>query len=151
MDSVDCSKNTRTSLKKHGTLAQVAKGLGEGAYVIIHKGHAFGLLVVDGKAFTVDYGKGNAARRIVWTCTQLTGLDARKLLNSFQNPQDRLFGGFSKGAYMEALERRVVAYTSDTNAHILKTAQDSREFVRAHGMDPMIPDTLWDEIHALQD
>ena len=82
-DAVDCSSNTSYSLEKHGTLARTARNLDEGAYVIIHKGHAFGLLVVDNVAYTVDYGKGNAARRIVWTCTRLDSVDAREVLAKF--------------------------------------------------------------------
>lgn len=82
-DAVDVSGNTGYNLVKHGTLAQTVRNLDEGAYVIIHKGHAFGVLVVDGVAYTVDYGKGNAARRIVWTCTRLDSVDARKVLKQF--------------------------------------------------------------------
>ena len=82
-DMVDCSMNTSYTLEKHGTLTRVVRDLDDGAYVIIHKGHAFGVLVVDNIGYTVDYGKGNAARRIVWTCTRLDSVDARAVLASF--------------------------------------------------------------------
>ena len=82
-DVVDVSENTNYNMKKHGTLSSVARNLDEGAYVIIHRGHAFGLLVVDGVGYTVDYGRGNASRRIVWTCTRLDSVDARAVLATF--------------------------------------------------------------------
>lgn len=83
-DVVDVSENTSYNLTKHGTLASVVKGLKDGAYVVIHRGHAFGVLIVDNVAYTVDYGDGNAARRVVWTCTRLDGVDAREIFNAFR-------------------------------------------------------------------
>jgi len=82
-DMVDCSMNTSYTLEKHGTLARVVRDLDDGAYVIIHKGHAFGVLVVDNIGYTVDYGRGSSSRRIVWTCTRLDSVDARAVLASF--------------------------------------------------------------------
>lgn len=84
-DVVDVSTNTSYSLEKHGTLAKVVRDLNDGAYVVIHRGHAFGVLVVDNIAYTVDYGDGNAARRVVWTCTRLDNVDAREILTAFRS------------------------------------------------------------------
>lgn len=73
-DVVDCSSNTDYSLEKHGSLAKLVRNNKDGVYVVIHKGHAFGLIIYKGIGYTVDYGQGNAARRIVWTATRLDGV-----------------------------------------------------------------------------
>lgn len=167
-DAVKVSGNTGYTLKKHGTTSQVAKSLKKGVYVIIHKGHAYGLIVTNGKAYTVDYGKGNAARRIVWTCTRLDGVDADSLLAEFrgqwntkessmdsnidqplQKRAERIAQQLEKKS-TPPTPRAVRVYTKDGALHVIITAQESREFVRAHGMDRGILAGQWDKIHALQ-
>jgi len=155
-DMVDCSENTNYSLKKHGSVAAVARNLSEGAYMLIHKGHAFGLLVVDGKAYTVDYGGGNHARRVVWTCTRLDSVNAREILAKLRGEskpkqkESRTYSLRLDSKEMQAVIRTVNVRTKDGNWHSLKTAQDSREFVREHGADATISQQRWDAIHDLQ-
>lgn len=170
-DVLDMSKNSGYNVEKHGTTTGVAKNLTEGVYVIIHRGHAYGLIVTGGKAYTVDYGNGNAARRVVWTCTRLDGINAAETLAKFRAPKQRT-GGFSKESDMEKFlnlranailkqlaepkpepkpePKGVRVYTRDSKLHTLYTAEDSREFVRAHGEDTSVLPAQWDKIHELQ-
>lgn len=170
-DVLDMSKNSRYNVEKHGTTSQVAKNLTEGVYVIIHRGHAYGLIVTGGKAYTVDYGNGNAARRVVWTCTRLDGVNAAEMLAKFRAPKPKT-GGFMKESDMDRIlnqranailkqlaepkpepkpePRAVRVYTSDGQVHTIRTADDSRAFVRAYGMDTAVLTAQWNKIHDLQ-
>lgn len=131
-DVVDCSTNTGYSLTKHGTTAQLAKTLTEGAYVIIHKGHAYGMLVVDGIAYTVDYGKNNAARRIVWTATRLDSVDAREVLARFQGTKPNHFERVED--IRPRVEKRVrEAYKSLDRIQARKAAASGKELFTVKG------------------
>ncbi len=178
-DVLDMSKNSSYNVEKHGTTSQVAKNLTEGVYVIIHRGHAYGLIVTGGKAYTVDYGKGNAARRVVWTCARLDGVNAAEMLAKFRAPKPQQMGGFMKGTFLQESDmdrmlnfraeailkelsqqkakpepkpepKAVRVYTGDGQVHTIRTADDSRAFVRAYGMDTAVLAAQWDKIHDLQ-
>lgn len=165
-DVLDMSKNNRYNVKRYGTTSQVAKGLSKGVYVIIHRGHAYGLIVTNGKAYTVDYGKGNAARRIVWTCTRLEGVSPDILLQAFRNgdkkSRTRKFSAedlemlkaldlrAKKIADSLSKKKEVRVCTTGGKLHELRTAEDSREFVRKHGDDKAVLPRQWDRIHDLQ-
>jgi hypothetical protein len=158
-NTVDGTNLLRWNQRANGTLAQAVKNLEEGAYVCIHKGHAFGVLVVAGKAYTVDYGKGNGARRIVWTLTKLDNVDAAALLARLQGKSEakaekkvekRTYTLSLDGGALEAALRTVNVRTEDGKWHSLKTAQDSREFCREFGNDSTIPAARWEAIFNLQ-
>ena len=149
-NTVDGTNLLQWNQRANGTLAQAVKNMTDGAYVCIHKGHAFGVLIVDGKAYTVDYGRGNGARRIVWTMTKLDNVDARAILAKLQGkanepkPEKRTY------TLRIPVDTKVLVKTQDGWWHTVKTAEDSVKFVREHGLDTTIPASVWDKIHALQ-
>ncbi|MCP4479069.1 MAG: hypothetical protein GY818_13370 [Planctomycetaceae bacterium] len=165
-DMLDMSENNRYNVKRYGTTSQVAKRLDNGVYVIIHSGHAYGLIVSKGKAYTVDYGNGNAARRVVWTCTRLDGVNPDSLLEQFRNgnkkSRTRTFSAedlemlkaldlrAKKIADSLSKKKEVRVCTTGGKLHNLSTAEDSREFVRKYGDDKAVLPVQWDRIHDLQ-
>lgn len=136
--------------RANGTLSQAVKKMTDGAYVCIHKGHAFGVLIVDGKAYTVDYGKGNGARRIVWTMTKLDSVDARAILAKLQGKADEPKPEKRTYTLRIPVQTEVPVKTQDGCWHRVKTAEDSVKFCREHGNDETIPTSVWDKVHALQ-
>ena len=146
-NTVDGTNLLKWNQRANGTLAQAVKNMTDGAYVCIHKGHAFGVLIVDGKAYTVDYGKGNGARRIVWTMTKLDNIDARAILAKLQGKADEPKP--EKRTYtLRPTKKEVLVRTEDGKLHLLRTAADSVKFVREYGADKTVD--VWDLIHDLQ-
>lgn len=139
---------------KKGTTAQVAKTLSDGCYMVIHRGHAYGLIVTGRKAYTVDYkSSGNAARRQVWTVTKMEGVCPVEMLEKAEKglaARTQGNGGFSGLGYTKPAEVGVTVYTEDMVKHYIDTAEKSRAFVRKHGLDTSVMSTQWDRIHALQ-
>lgn len=149
-NTVDGTNLLKWNQRANGTLAQAVKNMTDGAYVCIHKGHAFGVLIVDGKGYTVDYGKGNGARRIVWTMTKLDNVDARAILAKLQGKTEEPKPEKRTYTLRLPVEKNVLVRTANGRLHNLKTAADSVAFVREHGLDETITAGTWDLIHALQ-
>lgn len=155
----NAASDVLTGYDKKGTTTQVAKSLESGVYVIIHRGHAYGLIVAGRKAYAVDYDDtGNCARRQVWTVTKMEGVcpfdmleraQAGKAANEAKKEESKR--EFTVGPeWISELTRTVNVMTEDGYWHSLKTAEHSREFVRAHGNDKGVSTHQWNLIHALQ-
>ena len=149
-NTIDGDNLLRWNQRANGTLAQAVRKMDDGAYVCIHKGHAFGVLIVDGKAYTVDYGKGNGARRIVWTMTKLDNVDARAILAKLQGKAEEQKPEKRTYTLRLPVDRKVLVKTQDGWWHTVKTAEDSVKFCREHGNDTTIPASVWDKIFDLQ-
>lgn len=149
-NTIDGDNLLRWNQRANGTLAQAVKKMDDGAYVCIHRGHAFGVLIVDNKAYCVDYGKGNGARRIVWTMTKLDDVDARAILAKLQGKSEEQKPEKRTYTLRLPVDRSVLVRTANGRIHNLKTAADSLAFIREHGNDETITTGTWDKIHALQ-